>query len=222
VHRSEAVESSAFASLKQEQRSAKRQLIEVAAARVFAQKGYRHATVADVARAAGISAGTIYLYFASREDLLFATVLAEVDALEQRMRGQLDPSAPADQALRSLMKAYCEYALERPEGFRMVTAGLEREARLKADPQLVAEYNRRALGCLELLQEVIARGIEDGSFRAAEAWELTHAVWGACHGLLQVCLAQDPERFVGFEVTRLFDCTAEALLTGITTTGGDH
>ena len=218
MSRAEVVPSSPFASLKLEQRTAKRRLIEAAAARVFAEKGYRHATVADVARAAGISAGAIYLYFASREDLLFATVVAEVDALEQRMRASVDPSLPADVALRSMMDAYRDYALERPEGFRMLTAGLEREARLKADPALVEEYNRRALGCLELLHEVMEQGIADGTLREGDAWELTHAVWGACHGLLVVCLAQSPDRFVGFEVRRLFDRAADGLLFGIATT----
>jgi AcrR family transcriptional regulator len=173
---SEAIADSPFASLKAQHRTAKRQLIETAAAHVFAEKGYRHATVADVARAAGISAGAIYLYFASREDLLFATVLAEVEVLEQRMRSRLDPSLPMDQELRSMMVAYLDYVLERPEGFRMLTAGLEREARSKADPELVADYDARALRCLELLHGVIARGISDGRFREGDAWELTHAV----------------------------------------------
>ena len=217
------VEGSSFASLREKHRSAKRRLIEVAAARVFAENGYRHSTVADVARAAGISAGAIYLYFASREDLLFTTTLAEVDALEQRMRVGLDASLPADAALRSMMSAYLDYALERPEGFRMLTAGLEREARLKADPQLVGEYDARSLRCLELLREVISRGIAEGIFFEGDPSELTHAVWGACHGLLAVCLAHDPHRFVGFEISRLFERTASTLLIGITTTGKrDH
>jgi AcrR family transcriptional regulator len=210
-------EASPFASLKQEHRDAKRRLIESAAASVFAQKGYRGATVADVAKAAGISAGAIYLYFASREDLLFATVLGEIDELEKRMRASLDGGARADEAMRSMMGAYFGFFRERPEGFRMLTAGLEREARLKADPELVADYDARALRCLELLHGVIGRGIEEGTFRGGDAWELTHAVWGACHGMLQVAIAQSPDRFVGFDVKRLFDRTTDALLVGIKT-----
>ena len=45
------------------------QIIE-AAMRVFARKGYWSSRVSDVAQEAGIAAGTIYLYFSTKEDLL--------------------------------------------------------------------------------------------------------------------------------------------------------
>ncbi len=41
-----------------------------AATRVFAQNGYFQSQVADVARVAGVAAGTVYLYFKSKDDLL--------------------------------------------------------------------------------------------------------------------------------------------------------
>src|SRR5918999_952505 len=48
----------------------KRDLILRAATEVFAEHGYFQAQVADVARAAGVAAGTVYLYFRSKDDLL--------------------------------------------------------------------------------------------------------------------------------------------------------
>src|SRR6185436_6698463 len=48
----------------------KRDAILRAAIDVFAERGYFNAQVADVARAAGIAAGTVYLYFKSKDDLL--------------------------------------------------------------------------------------------------------------------------------------------------------
>jgi AcrR family transcriptional regulator len=49
----------------------RRQIIE-AAASIFAQKGFHRATTKDIATAAGVSEGTIYNYFASKEDLLLS------------------------------------------------------------------------------------------------------------------------------------------------------
>src|SRR5262245_13245869 len=48
----------------------KRDAILRAAIDVFAERGFFNAQVADVARAAGIAAGTVYLYFRSKDDLL--------------------------------------------------------------------------------------------------------------------------------------------------------
>src|SRR5688500_17281526 len=48
----------------------KRDAILRAATRVFAQTGYLQSQVADVARVAGVAAGTVYLYFKGKDDLL--------------------------------------------------------------------------------------------------------------------------------------------------------
>jgi len=48
----------------------KRDAILRAAIDTFAARGYFNAQVADVARAAGVAAGTVYLYFRSKDDLL--------------------------------------------------------------------------------------------------------------------------------------------------------
>src|ERR687895_1526090 len=48
----------------------KRDALLRAAIDTFAARGFFHAQVADVARAAGVAAGTVYLYFRSKDDLL--------------------------------------------------------------------------------------------------------------------------------------------------------
>lgn len=48
----------------------KRDAILRAAIDVFAERGFFNAQVADIARAAGVAAGTVYLYFRSKDDLL--------------------------------------------------------------------------------------------------------------------------------------------------------
>ena len=60
----------------------KRDAILRAAIDVFAERGYFNAQVADVARAAGVAAGTVYLYFRSKDDLL-------VSIFERSMREAL-------------------------------------------------------------------------------------------------------------------------------------
>ena len=66
-----------------------------AAIRMFAQRGFFNAQVADIARSAGVAAGTVYLYFHSKDDLLASIfertmreAIAEVRAL---LTGVTDP-----------------------------------------------------------------------------------------------------------------------------------
>ena len=72
----------------------KREAILRAATDVFAERGYFTAQVADVARAAGVAAGTVYLYFRSKDDLLISIfersmrdALAEGRAMVEAERG---------------------------------------------------------------------------------------------------------------------------------------
>src|SRR5919112_5986329 len=60
----------------------KRQRILTAAVKTFARHGFFNAQVADVARAAGVASGTVYLYFRSKDDLL-------VSIFERSMREAL-------------------------------------------------------------------------------------------------------------------------------------
>ena len=66
----------------------KRDAILRAATKVFAQNGYFHSQVADVARVAGVAAGTVYLYFKSKDDLL-------VSIFERSMREVIDDGRTA-------------------------------------------------------------------------------------------------------------------------------
>src|SRR5688572_1888823 len=76
--------------------AAKRDAILRAAIDVFAERGYFNAQVADVARAAGVAAGTVYLYFLSKDDLLVSiferTVRDTLNEGRAAVAGVTDPA----------------------------------------------------------------------------------------------------------------------------------
>jgi AcrR family transcriptional regulator len=85
-----------------------------AAGRVFAERGYEGATMADVARAAGFSKAGVYHYYDSKEHLLHGLL---VDSLEQVVDDlcQADPGPHVDPAerMRALVEAYVRSFLTR-------------------------------------------------------------------------------------------------------------
>jgi AcrR family transcriptional regulator len=208
--------------LRERQRGERRQLIERAASLVFARKGLAAASVADIATEAGFSPGSIYNYFSSKEELLFSATFAEIDELERRMSGALRAPAPPDVQLRRMVEAYHGFYRDRPQGFQLLMAGLDGSARTKVPPEVVERYDRRALDCLSLLHTVVERGMAEGAFREGDAWEMTHAIWGAFHGILQIAAGRDPDRFVGFDVKGLLDRTTDLLIDGIQTGGSSE
>ena len=62
-----------------------------AAMQVYVKKGYHAATIADVAKAAGLGKGTLYLYFKNKDDIAISMVERHFKGLEDRFFGQQMP-----------------------------------------------------------------------------------------------------------------------------------
>jgi TetR/AcrR family fatty acid metabolism transcriptional regulator len=79
----------------------KRDALLRAAIDVFAERGFFNAQVADVARAAGVAAGTVYLYFHSKDDLLTSIFERSMrEALAEGRRAVEDIADPAERLRR--------------------------------------------------------------------------------------------------------------------------
>src|SRR5882724_829149 len=139
----------------------KRDAILRAAIDVFAERGYFNAQVADVARAAGVAAGTVYLYFKSKDDLL-------VSIFERSMRDglTLGRAAVADlhdprERLRRLARGH----LARLGHDRKLAIVFQVE--LRQSTKFMERFSSTLLrDYLGLIREAIADGQRDGLFRA--------------------------------------------------------
>lgn len=79
----------------------KRDAILRAAIDVFASRGFFNAQVADVARAAGVAAGTVYLYFRSKDDILMSLFERTMkEALEEGRGATAGVQDPAERLRR--------------------------------------------------------------------------------------------------------------------------
>jgi AcrR family transcriptional regulator len=91
--------------------------IAAAALAVFAEKGFAGARIEEIARRAGLSKGTVYLYYPTKEDLFRAVVetavLPNIEALEQMM---LAADLPFADRLRLMLPRFAELVTVLPVG----------------------------------------------------------------------------------------------------------
>ena len=110
-----------------EEDSSKRRQILDGARKVFMDLGFDGASMNEIARSAGVSKGTLYVYFADKNRLFEAIV--ETEALEKgKLIYNLDPRRDAETTLREFGRAYIE-SMCRPGGgssIRTVMAIAER------------------------------------------------------------------------------------------------
>lgn len=141
-------------------RNGKSELILRAAAKVFAQSGYFNAKVSDVARAAGIADGTVYLYFKNKDDLLTSIFSWAMGEFLNRARAQLTELKEPREKLRSF--ANLHFSLLEQERDIAIVFQIELRQSTKFMEQFsityLAEY-------LQMLREIIEEGQRSGSFR---------------------------------------------------------
>jgi TetR/AcrR family fatty acid metabolism transcriptional regulator len=140
--------------------NAKRQLILGAAIRAFARNGYHRARMSDVAREAGVAAGTIYLYFKSKDDLLISIFEEKVQAFISEFRRRLGQVKGAELKLRNLVELHLFEMQEHAD----LAAVFQLE--LRQSRHFMSVYPKADLKAyFDLIGEIIEQGQQQGVFR---------------------------------------------------------
>ena len=138
----------------------KRDALLRAAIETFAARGFFNAQVADVARAAGVAAGTVYLYFRGKDDLLISifekTMKEAIAAGRENIARHTDPLAQ----LRTIARLHLD-RMSRDRNLAIVFQ-VELRQSTKFMERFSATHLREYLG---IIRDVIARGQTAGAFR---------------------------------------------------------
>jgi AcrR family transcriptional regulator len=150
-----------------------RELLDAALA-VFVEKGFAAARAEEIAARAGVSKGTLYLYFDSKEDLL-QTLIAERFSSRIDMRAhQLATSAGASgELLRHTLTAW-RFLLEEGQAggiFKLVLTEVHHF------PGLADFWTREVMDpARALISRIVLRGIDRGEFRPIDPDVVAHAL----------------------------------------------
>ena len=119
----------------------KREAILRAATRVFARNGYFNSKVADIAKAAGVADGTVYLYFKSKEEILHSIFDRSVGEAITEGRRQLETITDPREKLRRIAHLHLE--------------------RLGADRDLAVVFQVELRGSTKFMEEFSAAGFAE-------------------------------------------------------------
>src|SRR5215217_4081999 len=139
----------------------KREAILRAATSVFAEKGFFNSKVADIAKAAGVADGTVYLYFKNKDDVLhsiFDRAMDEFIAEGRRELGMMDK--PEDK-----LRRIAELHLERLGADRNMAIVFQVE--LRGSIKFMQEFSAAGFSeYLDIIKATIEEGQKNRSFRS--------------------------------------------------------
>ncbi len=154
---------------------ASKEAILAAARDVFVAKGFRGASVSEIARRAGLAKGTVFLHFGSKDNLLYCLMEQRFAALSELYEQTVEsPEMSALEQLRQLTRAESWLKQEVSDVSRTVLsmwAGLPRPLRSRLEGLLKSNYElfrTRIAGLFrELLEADEVKGVSVEALAAA-------------------------------------------------------
>jgi len=167
-----------------EQRSS--QLLN-AAQQVFSRKGFHAANISDVATEAGVSQGTVYHYFDSKEALLLAVFTRwETGHLQQEIGQALLAEPTAARKLAFIARATTKRVAS---NVRLLQASVEFWSHIPRNADIRKGFRKMFRQMTNDIASVIQQGIDAGEFRQVDAIVMARLLVAAYDGLVLQWLA---------------------------------
>ncbi len=152
-------------------KAARREEILGAARRVFAARGFRGTTIADIAEDADVALGTIYLYFASKEDV-FAALNQRFNELIIAALTNVPPAVSLDETVRLRINNVFAACAENRDLVRLVVLNSDPES--EVTKRMRQSHERRNGPMVRVLTEAMRAG----QIRVADPCIMTNLTYG--------------------------------------------
>jgi AcrR family transcriptional regulator len=188
----EFVEMSAEPGLRERKKVRTRQAIADAAHRLFRERGFEAVTVAEVAREADVSEGTVFNYFPTKEDLFYGQMesfeAALIDAVRERPAGE------------SVAMAFRRFVLDRARGLDERADVIDAAARVVGESPALQRRERELVA--ESTDALAALIAEEAGPGGVEPLVVANALMGAQRALVEHVRASVVAGVRGAELVR--------------------
>jgi len=154
----------------------KKKIIDAAMA-VFSTKGYAKANIREIAKAAGISVGGVYLYFRNKEELYKSLINNRMRDIGSRLEITAGSAESAAEALSNFLKLHLQNALKHKEFILLHI----REHGFAFGVHEKRQFFRKQRA---LIENIIQRGIQSGEFRKCNPDHMAKMIMGSLRGIV--------------------------------------
>jgi TetR/AcrR family fatty acid metabolism transcriptional regulator len=187
--------------------TSKRERILRAAVDVFAEHGYFNAKVAQIAKAAGVADGTIYLYFDGKEDLLITIFREHTRNYLRTLEQALANVNRAEERLRIAVRHHLE-TLGRDRALAVVS-----QVELRHSLKFMSLFSQQEVkDYLNVIRKVVEHGQQEGTFRRNVHPQLVaKSVFGVLDEMVTSWILSDKE----YDLPAQSEQVADLILTGL-------
>lgn len=180
---------------KKEPRSVHREKIVSAASALFMEKGIAATSMDDIAKAAGYSKATLYVYFENKEEIVGILVLNSMKKLYDYISAALAQHESTETRYRFICRSLVQYQEEFPFYFKMVLDKINID--FESQDYLPEEKETYQIGeeINEKIKDFLLSGMKKGDLRSdLEIMPAIFSFWGMLSGIIQ--LAVNKEEYI--------------------------
>lgn len=160
----------------------KRQILDAARSLLFSE-GLQATSINKIAKRAELGVGTIYFYFASKEEIFAALQEEGIELLHNKIKKRLERVKHPQDRLKTIGRVYFDFSRENKDYFDIINYFLSSPGVLFSE-NLKGQIDQRGNRVISLLVSAVEAGIASGDFREVDARKFAMMFWAALHGLI--------------------------------------
>lgn len=163
-----------------EEKPLRDEILEISRSMLF-KDGYMSLSMRKIAKKAGVSATSIYLYFENKDHLLHTLIEESVEDLSRYIEQKALPVDNSIDRFKAIIQGYVEFALKYPEKYEIIY-----KVRSDSMARYPKEKFRKARRAYELLVKTIEESVEKGQMDVEKPLVAAYSIWAQLHGIVSV------------------------------------
>lgn len=172
--------------------TSKEELIREAAIRLFSHNGFYNTRAEEIAREAGVAVGTIYNYFANKEEILLSIFKVDFEERMRLFRKLLGSNLPIPEKIRRILEEHFRRLQERGD-----LAQLLLQERFNPGPGFRTKLRELYREMLRRVEDLIREGVKNNWVRPCHPKIIAYALFGVVESISVYALTYPEEAAQG-------------------------
>ena len=192
-----------------------RNAIFEAAEELFSTRGFQGTTLEAISERTGLSKGTVYLYFKSKEELYLMVCTKGLEGFREELAKNVKKKKGLEGKIKAVYLTFIEYSMRVPMLFRVVQDLFVERFRQNISEKTLNDIVAVIMELLNYGSGFVQEGIDAGVFRKdLDPYAFSILCWRIAAGLIELALLKDPKIVKHDGLEHMFDMSIDLLLLG--------
>ena len=195
---------------KPSERAANEQSIKKAALKLFSEKGFYSTSTRELTEAAGVSKGTLYWHWKSKEEVAFSLVSDMLGDFLELIERARDEKGPVIGRMERMVAAVAELYYKETDYLRLLWK-FRADRHYIFSPDYTEKVTSYYVRIRKGLESLVEQGMKSGEFRKVDSKQMAFIILGVTEGLEVEWLENEAE----FSLREAFEMTMGMLFTSL-------